>query len=424
MSRMIMDYQEYKLPNQASLYLVPQKDAKSVTVLVMYPIGSRYEQGRLSGVSHYIEHLMFKGTKKRPNTLTLTREIDRLGAEYNAFTSKEYTGYYIKSDSKYLDVSLDILSDMLFNSLFDSKEMEKEKGVIVEEIRMYKDNPLMNIGNIFESLMYAGNLGRDIAGTEKHVLGYQRKDVLNYRNKYYQPNNMTVVVAGKVDDKTKQLVNKYFGKRKNKSRVTRAFLAAKFGKVEKDKRVGVEQKQTDQAQMMLGFPGLDYNHRNNPVLTVLNTILGGSMSSRLFIKIRERLGLAYLVKSGAENFRDTGYAYVRVGLEAKNINKTLQVVKQEIEKIKKHGVTKKELADAKTHLRGALTLAMEDSSAQASWYAGQALFMKSIKTPEEKLRGMEKVTNADIKAMAKKVFNFQQMRVAVIGNVNKKDIIF
>ena len=192
-------FDQHTLKNGARIILVPQSDTHSTTVLVMYPVGSRNEPEKLSGVSHYIEHLMFKGTKKRKNTLTLTREIDRLGAEYNAFTSKEYTGYYIKIDSEFTETAIDILSDMLHDSLFDPKEMEREKGPIVEELRMYRDNPVMNIENIFEDLLYAGSpLGRDIGGTPEHVMSFQRSDVLRYRDMYYGSRNMTIVIAGKI----------------------------------------------------------------------------------------------------------------------------------------------------------------------------------------------------------------------------------
>jgi len=420
-----MAYQKTKLKNKTNLYLVPLDNTKAVTVLVMYPVGSRYESSKLNGVSHFIEHLMFKGTKKRPNTLTLTREIDRLGAQYNAFTSKEYTGYYIKTDAKYLETALDILSDMLLNSKFDVREMEKEKTVIVEELRMYKDNPIMNIENVFEELMFEGcPLGWDIGGTEKKVMQYKRNEVLNFRKKYYNPENTTIAVAGKTDDKTIDIVEKYFGSNKNGIKLDKKFQTGKFGLASKSKRLRVEQKKTDQAQLMMGFPGFHHNHKSSPVLSVLNTILGGSMSSRLFIQIRERRGLAYMIRSGADSFRDIGYVYIRAGLEAKNINKAIGVVKQELEKIKSKGVTKKELQDAKTHIRGGLSLTMEDSSSQASWYARQALFVDKIKTPEDKLIEIEKVTNEQIIALANKIFKEGKMRVAVIGDVKREEIEF
>lgn len=418
-------YEQYYLKNKANIILVPQKDVESVTVLIMYPVGSRYESEKMSGVSHYVEHLMFKGTKKRKNTQILTREIDRLGAAYNAFTGKEYTGYYIKTAAKYCELTLDILSDMLFNSTFDPKEMEREKGPIVEELRMYKDNPMMNIDNIFEDLLYEGcPLGRDIGGTEKHVLGFKRPDVLAYKDKYYGPNNMTIVVAGKVDENTKKLIEKYFANEKNKNNSSLAYKPFCFGDGSKSKRFVVQDKKTDQVQLMLGFPGFAYGHKDSAVVTVMNTILGGSMSSRLFIQIRERRGLAYMVRSGDEQYRDTGYIYVRAGLEAKNINRALKVIENEIDKMKNKKVTKSELADAKSHIKGSHTLTMEDSSAQASWYAQQALFAKKIETPEQKYKRIEKVTGEQVQAVAKKLYKMSTIRMAIIGDVKKSSINF
>ncbi len=418
-------YEIYKLDNGAQIIFVPVEGTKSVTTLVMYPVGSRYETEKMSGVSHYVEHLMFKGTKKRPNTLKLTREIDRLGAHYNAFTSKEYTGYYITTDVNFSHIAIDILSDMLFDSLYDPKEMEREKGVIVEEIKMYKDNPMMNIDNIFEDLMYEGSpLGRDIAGTAKHVLGYNRKDVLGFKDKYYEPKNMIITVAGAVDEKTKELVKQYFGSRKNKKSPSKSFKPYCFGSEKKEDRLLIQHKETDQAQLMIGFPGFKYDDKRNVIEGVMSTILGGSMSSRLFIQIRERRGLAYMIRSGSDNFRDTGYVYVRAGLDAKNINKAIGVIKSEIEKIVKNGVTKKELEDAKMHIRGSLTLSLEDSGAQASWYARQVLFAPKIKTPEQRLAEIDNITNEDIKRVAKQIFKWNKMRVAVIGDVEAHDIKF
>lgn len=420
-----MSFEKYQLKNKANIILVPLADTQAVTVLIMYPVGSRYESEKMAGVSHYIEHLMFKGTKKRPNTLVLTREIDRLGAEYNAFTSKECTGYYIKVDAEYAETALDILSDMLFNSKFDSAEMEREKGPIVEEIRMYKDNPLINIENVFEELMFKGcALGRDIAGSEKNVLGYKRPDVLVYREKYYQPGNMTVVVAGKIDTKIKQKLNEYFGTNKNKNALAKFFQPAKFGLTSKKERLSIEKKTTDQVQLMLGFPGYHYNDKRNTAIGVMNSILGGTMSSRLFIQIRERRGLAYMVRSGEEHFRDIGYEYVRVGLEAKNINKAIKVIKDEINKMITKGPTARELNDAKTHVRGALVLAMENSSFLANFYGSQSLFADKIKTPEEKLKEIEAVTAKQIKKVAREVYDFSKMRVAIIGDVDEEEIGF
>ena len=419
------------MDNKANIVLIPQDNTHSVTVLVVYPVGSRYESKKMNGVSHYIEHLMFKGTKKRKNTLILTREIDRLGAEYNAFTSKENTGYYIKTDCNYVEKSLDILSDMLYNSIFDPKEMEREKPVIVEELRMYKDNPIMNIESVFESLMFDGcKLAVDIGGTEKHVMSYKRRDVLDYKNKYYQAGNTTIVVAGNLDEKNRKIVRNYFGKAKSlkvsKMNDLQEFTPAVFGlSSEKSKRLKIEKKKTDQVQMIIGFPGFKHQDtKNNIISTVMDTIFGGSMSSRLFIQVRERHGLAYMVGSGSESFRDTGYHYIRLGLEAKNINKAIALIKKETEKLRKFGPTKRELDDAKTHIHGALTLTLEDSGAQANWYAHQALFMKHVKTPQERLKELEDISSKDVKDMAKTVYNWDEARVAVIGDVEAGSIVF
>lgn len=418
-------FQKYQLKNKANVLLVPQSDTKSITILVLYPIGSRYESNKLAGVSHYIEHLMFKGTKKRKNTLILTREIDRLGAEYNAFTSKEHTGYYIKIDSEYAKTALDILADMLFESKFDAKEMEREKGPIVEELRMYKDNPIMQIESLFEELLYDGTpLGRDIGGSEKTVMSFKRDEVLAFRDKYYSANNMTIVVAGNITKETEQMIETYFGVGQARRLPPQKFQPAAYGSHKKEDRIRVSEKKTDQVQLMLGFPGFQYGAKENVPLTVLNTIFGGSMSSRLFIQVRERRGLAYMVRSGDEHFRDAGYVFVRAGLEAKNVNKALRVIEGEIERLRHKPVTARELRDAKTHVRGGLVLSLEDSSAQASWYGRQALFMDAIATPEERLREIEAVTAEEIQRAAKHVFDTAKMRIAIIGNVKKEDIKF
>ncbi len=418
--------QQYKLKNNLSVILVPQKDTQSTTTLVMYPVGSRYEPEKLAGVSHYIEHLMFKGTKKRKSAQLLTREIDRLGAEYNAFTSKEYTGYYIKAGAEYLDISLDILSDMLFQSVFDPKEMEREKGPIIEELRMYADNPIMNIDTIFENLLYAGcPLGRDIGGTVKHVQSYQRDDVLAYRDKYYVPSNMTIVVAGNLPVGIESRIEQFFGQEPNTKKPSRVFKPGVFASAKKQDRIVVEKKQTDQAQLMLGFPGFEIDDMHRAIVgKVLTTILGGSMSSRLFTQIRERRGLAYTVRAGREAYRDTGYYYVRAGLEPKNINKAIEVISAEIEKLCSKGVTGRELRDAKTHITGGQVLSLEDSSVQANWYAQYALFHSRIWTPQQIRDAVNTVTQAEVQQLAQEIFALNQMRVGIIGSVEQADVVF
>ena len=418
-------FHDYVLENGARVILIPQDNTTSITTLVMYPVGSRFESEKMQGVSHYIEHLMFKGTKKRKNTRILTREIDRLGAHYNAFTGKECTGYYIKADAGFSQIATDILSDMLFESVFDPKEMEREKGPVIEEIKMYRDNPIMNIDNIFEDLLYSGcPLGRDIAGTPKHVSDYKRDDVLRYRDKYYDPSNMTIVLAGAIDDKVKKHVETYFGSKRSTKKPSKTYKPFCFGSHAKKDRFILQKKETDQAQLMLGFPGFAFGTKENYAAAVLNTILGGSMSSRLFIQIRERKGLAYMIRSGLESFRDTGYFYVRAGLDPKNINKAIAIIQKELIKVQEKGVSNRELRDAKTHMRGGFSLSFEDSSVVADWYAREGIFSEKIETPQQYIEKIESVTAEEVQAVAKEIFKTTQMRLAIIGNVEEKTVVF
>lgn len=415
----------YQLNNKLNVHLIPQQDATSATFLVILPVGSRYEPEKLRGVSHYIEHLMFKGTKKRKNTLALTREIDRLGAQYNAFTGKEYTGYYIRVGVDYTETALDILSDMLFNSTFDPKEMEREKTVIVEEIKMYNDNPLMNIDNIFEEVMFDGPLGEDIAGTAKHVMSYKRPDVMAYKEKYYQPANFHLVVAGAQHAQLEQHIANYFGQEKNKKKPSTAYQPGVTGSSKKHDRIRVQQKDVDQAQLMLGYPAFPaHDYKRLAPLVVLDTILGGSMSSRLFIRIRERLGLAYMVRSHVETYEDTGYFAIQVGLDPSNTNKAIKAIQKEIAAVVEKGVTKKEVADAKTHLRGSQMLRMESSSSLANWYAKMAISSAETVSPDQWIDMIEDVTAEQVQRIAAQVFKPSQLRVAMIGNKTADDIVF
>jgi predicted Zn-dependent peptidase len=255
-------------------------------------------------------------------------------------------------------------------------------------------------------------------------MSYKKADVLNFFDHFYQPKNMLVCLAGKIDEKTKQVVEKYFGQKANILKTATNFIPARFGNSSKTGRIKIQNKKTDQTQLMLGFPCFPYGHRLNSAVAVLNTVLGGSMSSRLFIRIREKLGLAYSIHSGQEKYRDSGFAYVKAGIEAKNINKAISEIKKEIDLILKKGITKRELKDAKTNIHGSTVLSLEDSSAQANWYAVESMFMKKIKTPDEKLKEIEHVSMEDVQEVAEKIFHFEKMRVGIIGSAQKQDIIF
>ncbi len=412
-------YHKSKLSNGTTLITVPVSGTKALTALALFPVGSRYENTAQGGLSHFIEHMMFKGTPKRPNTIDISKALDNVGAEYNAYTSRDFTGYYIKIDSEKCELALDLLSDMLWNSKMDAEELEREKGVIVEEINMYRDNPTMYVEQLFEELMYPGqSLGRDIAGTPQSVKSFSREVLNNYYQHYYQPDNLVLILAGKIDKKID--LKKYFGKKGIKI-ARQKFLAAKIPN--KKMAIKIRYKETDQVHIALGFSAFSYDDERSYALTMLNIILGGTMSSHLFTEVRERRGLAYMIRSGINNYQDAGNLVIQAGLDKNRLEEALRVIIVELEKIKKLGVTPEELMMAKDNIAGRLVLNLEESSAQAEWYGKQALLMKKIMTPGERLKKYQAVTLADVKKVAAAVLRLPEVKLAVIGPYKNSQVI-
>jgi len=399
--------------NKARLLYIPTPGTEAVTVLFLFAVGSRYETPEINGVSHFIEHLMFKGTKKRPSTLHISKELDGVGAEFNAFTGKDYTGYYIKINHKQVDLAVDVLSDMLLNSKFDAKEMNRERGVIIEEINMYHDNPIMYIENVCEDSIYSGStLGWDIAGPAEVIKKVTRQQLLNYKEKYYQPNNVVVAVAGKIDNKVKAIIQKKFVnlfKQKGKPEVFAPFVLDQLAP-----RVKIKYRDTKQVQLGLGFGAFGYSDKRTYAMHLLTIILGGNMSSRLFISVRERRGLAYFVRCYPNFYQDVGNIFIQSGLDVSRLEKAIKVILDELKKIKK-GVTAKELKDAKEFVRGKMVLNLEDSSHVAEYFAKQELLMNEISTPEQKMKLYDKVTAKEIRAVANEIFKKERVNLALIG---------
>jgi predicted Zn-dependent peptidase len=418
-----------KLKNGINLIKVPLKGSKALTVMAMFPVGSRYEDKKISGASHFVEHMMFKGTKKRPTHLEISRELDALGAEYNAFTSKDYTGYYVKTGEVNTEKAFDWLADIIFNSKLDAEEVGKEKGVIVEELRMYEDNPLMAVDNLFEKAMFGDHpLGWDVGGTAKTVRGLIRQDLWNYYQNYYLPSNMVLIVAGNINEKKLAKALKLFAadRAKDKKHDLKAnytnFIWPKTV-LPLENRLLVSEKKLDQAQVIMGFPGLHYNDPDRFAAAVLLNILGGGMSSRLFVEVREKRGLAYMVNAGSTAFRDVGTANIQAGLDPSRLADAIKIIAEELMKIAEETVSAKELADAKNNIAGRTELAMEDSSAQAQWFAKQFWFADKIETYEEVVKQIKRVTAAEVKKLAKKLFDLKQMRVAIIGPMSKDKVL-
>ncbi len=404
----------HKLKNGARVVLSPYSGTEAATILVMFKVGSRDEDLKVWGGSHFIEHLMFKGTKKRPETMDITRELDRYGAEFNAYTGKDITAYYVKITGERLPVAVDLLEDMLFHSKYEPKEMSKEKQVIQEEIKMYEENPIMHLEDMLEEAMFDGHvLGRNIAGTSASMTNMKRGDVIKYRDQFYVPENMVLVVSGKVPKDILKLLEAGFGKIPPAKRAMfeDVYLSGKH----EPKVLKRQEKPLEQIQVALGFPIPGRVHEDSYAIKVLASILGGTMSSRLFIQVREKRGLCYTVRANAEQYDDVGLLSVRAGLDAKRLPLAAKTIMAELKKIAKDGVTAKELSDAKEHWRGALTLQLEDSSSRAEFFGRQELFEGQVETLDARMSRVNAVKSADVKRVAREYLNPARMSLAVIG---------
>jgi predicted Zn-dependent peptidase len=410
-----MTFIRRNLDNGMRVLFVPQDSTAAVTVLVLYEVGSRYETHKLNGASHFIEHMMFKGTKRRPTTLDISRDLDSVGADYNAFTGKDYTGYYVKLQAEKIDLAVDLLDDMIYGSLYRADDIESERQVILEELRMYEDNPIMFVEELIEEELYRSSpLGMRIGGTVETVRGITRKGMTEYRDRYYVPERTVIAVAGSVDpDEAMKLLNKKFGRRKGKDK-PRAFTKAKTTGYDAP-RVKVHRRDTEQVQLAVGFPAYGYGNPKLPALNVLSTILGGTMSSRLFTAVREREGLCYFIRSSVSPYQDIGDITIQAGLSKDRLDRAMTIIMRELRRMKTVKVTEEELNRAKEYLKGKFALALEDSSRQADWYARQELLTRRTETPEQRLHNIFRVTRDDVQKVAASLFRRSRVSVAAIG---------
>ena len=411
-----MKYKKTTIKNGLRIITVPMKDTQTATVVVMVGVGSRYESEKQAGLSHFIEHMFFKGTHKRPTTLSIGEELDAIGGEYNAFTGKDRTLYYVKVDSKHLKVALDVVSDIYLNSILDEKEIEKEKGTILQELNMYEDNPMASVGDVYEKLMYTENsLGREIIGYKKTISSFRRQEFFDYMRLFYVANDTAVCIAGKFDEKSiiRQVEN-YFEKMPHGPKPK----YAKVKDVQKSPKVKVKFKKTDQTHLILGVRAFHENHKDRYVLGLLSIILGGNMSSRLFIEVREKQGLAYYVRSAVGAFEDCGYLATQAGVDHKNLSVTIKTILKEYKKIATEKVSQKELQKAKDYIKGHSVMGFEASDEVAMFYIDQETRRKKIMSLEEVFKKFDKVTPADILRVAKIIFKVKNLNLAVIGPQN------
>ncbi|MBI3671741.1 insulinase family protein [Candidatus Azambacteria bacterium] len=407
------------LKNNLRLITAHTKDTKTITVLVLVGVGSKYETKNISGISHFLEHMMFKGTKKRKDTLAISSELDSIGAEYNAFTGNEYTGYYVKADASHLELALDVVADMLLNSKFDSKEIEKEKGVVIEEINMYKDNPARQVSQNLESLIYGDQpAGWDIAGTRDTVTSFTRKDINGYFESHYTNENTIVCVAGNFEKKSiKEKVEKYFSNLRKGERLEKK----KVLESQKEPKLGIEHKKTDQSHLVLAFRSfISVTDKKLMAESLLANILGGNMSSRLFINIREKQGLAYYIGAGTDSSADTGYFYIRAGVDNKRVQGAIKGILAEVKKVKQRGVTAAELKKAKEYFKGKTVMGIESSDELAEFLGFQEILKNEILTLEEVIKKIDAVSLAEVNKIAKEVFQNKNMNLALIGPFKDK----
>lgn len=407
------------LDNGLRVIIAPMEGTKTASVLVMAGTGGKYETRKTSGISHFLEHLFFKGTEKRRTTSKICESLEILGADYDAFTSKEYTGFYAKTASFNFDKSLEIISDILTNSLFSKEEIERERGVILEEIKMIKDDPPRYVGDLFEILLYGDTAaGWDIAGTPETVGCITREQILEYFHNQYVAKNIVISVAGAVNEaEVLRKVEKYFGDFNGRDFKRKDPVKEK----QNEPQILSYNKKTDQTHISLGVRAYSMNHADRHVLALLGIILGGGMSSRLFTSVRADLGLAYYIYSSSDMYTDSGYFTTQAGIDVRNTEKAIKIILAEYKKIANEKVSGAELQKVKDYIKGRIVMGMESSSATASFYANQEILKGEIITLEEKLAGIDAVQIEDIQRVAADIFKNEKLNLALIWPFKKKD---
>ena len=412
-------YKKDTFDNRLRFITIPMKNTSAVTVLIFVGAGSRYENRRTSGLSHFLEHMFFKGGKKYPDTKAVSEVIDSVGGDFNAFTSKEFGGYYVKVASKHIDLAMDVLSDMLIEAKFEANEVEKEGGVIIEELNMYQDMPVYLVGNDYERLIFGDQpLGWDVIGRVESIKGLKREDFLQYKKDLYTPDNIVLTIAGDFKyDELKKKVERYFKFKDGK----KSYSFEKFDKEKIGGRVFLRKKDTEQVHLILGVESYPLDHPDYETLQAIGIILGGNMSSRLFLSLREDKGLAYYVKTGNTEYLDTGNMSTSAGVDINRIDLSIKLIMDEYERIKNEGVDEKELVKAKEYYKGKMILRLEDSKDVAQLIGIHELLLNRIETPEEAMEKMDRVTTKDIKRVCEDIFKKENLKLALIGPYDDRE---
>lgn len=406
------------LKNGLRVVTIPMKDNPTVTVLVLVGTGSDYEKKEVNGISHFLEHMCFKGTEKRPNAKIISHELDALGCQYNAFTSHEMTGYYAKADSKKFKQIFEIVSDIYLNSTFPEAEIEKEKGVICEEINMYEDMPSRHVQDLFQEVLYGDQpAGRNIAGSKHNVNKMTRDDFVKYKNAHYVAESTVIVVAGNIKETdVNEEIKKYFGNIDSSKKSKKVKT-----KISQNKpNTLIKYKDTDQTHFVLGVRSFDTFSENNSILSVLSGILGAGMSSRLFIKLREEMGVAYYVRSYNDVSTDYGAFQISAGVNNARTEEVIKEILKECARLKTELVPEEELKKVKSFLIGNAKLSLEATDDIANFYGNQEVLKGSMRSIEEKAKKINMVEAKDIQNIAKKIFVTKNLNLSIIGPFKEK----
>ena len=405
-------FERTTLPNGLRVLTATVPQAQSVSCFVMLAAGSRYETRESNGIAHFAEHMFFKGTERRPTAREIAGEVDAIGGEFNAFTGKEYTGYYVKCAAEHRDVALDVIVDMLRNSKFDANEIEREKGVILEEMNMYFDTPRDFIDGVYEELVYGDHpLGWDVIGRKETVQDATRETFLDYLGQWYKPSRMVVGVGGRIGDGLLERIEELLGGLDDAP--TGSPLPAQ--PLPNGSRVKVHTKASDQAHIVLGVRSRPIVDPDRYVLMVLSTVLGGGMSSRLFTEVRERRGLAYYVFATNHSYTDAGSLYSQAGVDIDRIDEAIETVAAELKKIAAEAVPAEELRKAKNFAKGRFVLQIESPHGLIMFGLRREVLEGKATEPEEVLAGLEAVTAEDVQRVAGELIADQALRLAVIG---------
>ncbi|MEI7511616.1 MAG: pitrilysin family protein [Candidatus Peregrinibacteria bacterium] len=408
--------------NGLRLITSASEGTQSLTLLILVGAGSRYESEKERGIAHFLEHMFFKGAEKFKNAQEVAQAIDGVGGDFNAFTGKEYAGYYVKVAAEKKEIAFEVLSDMLLHSRFDPEEIEKERGVILEELNMYEDMPTYKIGWDFEELLFDGHpMAWDQIGTKEVIKSVTQEDFKRYKRDLYTPENTVIIASGNIfPAQAEALTAQYFCfPEEKKSRTVSPFS----WNIPKNP-LFIREKKTEQAHLVIGFPSIAHDDPRKYAESILAILLGGNMSSRMFLNIREARGLCYSISTSTDRYSDCGIFSTRAGVDITRTEEAVSAIIAEYEKLRIEAPLADEIERAKNYLKGKITLRMEDSEEVASFLGTQSLLLNEVETIDEYFAKIDAVTSEEIFALSQEIFAPEKRAMAMIGPFSDQEAIF